>query len=293
MRGSPGIRPVLELIELSFGQSFTYRKFEEEEPNLKPFWHYHPEIELVYVQEGSSKRHIGNHISYFNNGDLILLGPNLPHYGFTERLSGKRSEIVVQLKKDFLGNDFFEKPELKAIDQLFERATSGLTFSGNTRETVGKKLDGLENEIPFNRLMGLLEIFQILAHSEEFKVLNVSGPSLLVKRTDNEKIEKVYDYVRDHFKDQISLDEISALVAMEVPSFCRYFKRVTGKTFTAFVNDFRIVHACKLLSETNYSVSEICFESGFNNFSHFNRLFKMTTHTTPLAYRNESQTILL
>ena len=293
MRGGVGLKPVLERIDLSFGQSFTFRKFEEAEPNLKPFWHFHPEIELVFVQQGSSKRHIGNHISYFKNGDLILLGPNLPHYGFTERLSGRRSEIVVQLKKEFLGENFFDLPEMKSIEQLFERASTGLIFYGNTKDSVGAKLESLIDEIPFNRLMGLLDVLYRLSTSTEYEALNVAGPSLMVKRQDNDKIEKVYEYVRTHFKEQISLEMISDLVSMEVPSFCRYFKRVTGKTFTTFVNDFRVVHACKLLSETNMSVSEVCFESGFNNFSHFNRLFKVITGTNPLSYRSESQNVLL
>lgn len=287
-----GVPPVLEHITPSFNQSFTFRVFEEAEPNLKPFWHYHPEIELVYIKSGSAKRHIGNHVSYYKNGDLILLGPNLPHYGFTERLSGRRSEIVVQLKHDFLGANFFNLPELKDIEQLFAKAESGITFYGETKKLIGKLLEEMIQQGPFDRMVSLLQVLHMLSQTEECEILNTQGPALVFKQQDNDKIERVYSHVKEHFKDTIPLEEISDLVSMEVPSFCRYFKRVTGKTFTSFVNDFRVSHACKLLAESTMSVSEICFESGFNNSSHFNRLFKSITGKTPHQYREEVEHVL-
>ncbi len=293
MKSMMGTAPVLEHIEPSFNQSFTFRRFDEAEPNLKPFWHYHPEIELVFVKSGSSKRHIGNHISYYKNGDLILLGPNLPHYGFTERLSGRRSEIVVQMKHNFLGNTFFSLPEVRAIEHLFVKAESGMIFTGETKRVVGEQLESLADADQFTKLIGMLQILNVLAQSEEFEMLNTKGAALIYKKQDNDKIERIYDFVRENFQQPITLEEVSAMAHMEVPSFCRYFKRVTGKTFTTFVNDFRVLHACKLLSESNMSISEICFESGFNNSSHFNRLFKNTTGKTPLAYREEVEQVMV
>lgn len=288
-----GVPPVLELIEPSFNQSFTFRKFEEPEPNLKPFWHYHPEIELVYVKSGSAKRHIGNHISEYKNGDLILLGPNLPHYGFTERLMGRRSEIVVQMKSDFLGQEFFSIPEMKEIQILLRKAAAGIIFHDKTKQEVGGLLESLSESDPFTKLMGIITVFRKLALSGDFELLNTNNPTLVLRKQDNDKIDRIYNYVKDHFKDDIRLEDISKLVAMEIPSFCRYFKRVTGKTFTEFVNEFRVTHACKLISETDMSIAAICFESGFNNSSHFNRLFKNTTGKTPLEYRDEVAHLIL
>ncbi len=288
-----GVPPVLELIEPSFNQSFTFRKFEEPEPNLKPFWHYHPEIELVYVKSGSAKRHIGNHISEYKNGDLILLGPNLPHYGFTERLLGHRSEIVVQMKSDFLGQEFFSIPEMKEIQILLRKAAAGIVFHDKTKHEVGGVLESLSESDPFTKLIGIINVFRKLALSEDFELLNTNNPTLVLRKQDNDKIDRIYNYVKDHFKDDIRLEDISKLVAMEIPSFCRYFKRVTGKTFTEFVNEFRVTHACKLISETDMSIAAICFESGFNNSSHFNRLFKNTTGKTPLEYREEVAHLIL
>jgi len=288
-----GVPPVLELIEPSFNQSFTFRKFEEPEPNLKPFWHYHPEIELVYVKSGSAKRHIGNHISEYKNGDLILLGPNLPHYGFTERLMGHRSEIVVQMKSDFLGQEFFSIPEMKEIQILLRKAAAGIIFHDKTKQEVGGLLESLSESDPFTKLMGIITVFRKLALSGDFELLNTNNPTLVLRKQDNDKIDRIYNYVKDHFKDDIRLEDISKLVTMEIPSFCRYFKRVTGKTFTEFVNEFRVTHACKLISETDMSIAAICFESGFNNSSHFNRLFKNTTGKTPLEYRDEVAHLIL
>jgi AraC-like DNA-binding protein/uncharacterized RmlC-like cupin family protein len=277
--------PALEKIEPNFGHSFALRKFEDINPNTQPFWHFHPELEIVYVKHGSGKRHIGNHISYYSGGDLIFLGPNLPHYGFTDRLSGNSSEIVVQMKDDFLGPAFFKLPETQAIYQLFERSKVGLSFYGNTKDEIGARLNNLFYMDQFDKLMEFVKILQILANSKEYNILNASGITLIIQGQDTNRIDTVYKYVREHFTETIQLDDIASEVNMTVPSFCRYFKKVTGKTFTEFVNEFRIVHACKLLSEEQFTIAEICYESGFNNFSHFNRLFKQKTGKNPNAYR--------
>ena len=284
--------PALEKIQPTFGQSFAMRKFEEINPNIQPFWHFHPELEIVYIKKGSGKRQIGNHISYYNGGDLIMLGPNLPHYGFTDRLAGDTSEIVVQMREDFLGKDFFKLQEMQNIDILFERSKAGLSFYGNTKDEVGSRLNSMFYMDHFDTLMEYLHILQILADSKEYIVLNATGVALIVQGQDTDRIDTIYKYVRKNFTESIQLGDIAALANMTVPSFCRYFKRITGKTFTEFVNEFRIVHACKLLSEERHTISEVCFESGFNNFSHFNRQFKEKTGKSPNAYRKAVEKVV-
>ncbi len=284
--------PALEKIQPTFGRSFSMRKFEEINPNNQPFWHFHPELEIVYIKKGSGKRHVGNHISYFNGGDLIMLGPNLPHYGFTDRLAGDTSEIVVQMREDFLGRNFFKLPEMQTIETLFERSKAGLSFYGNTKDEVGSRLNSLFYMDPFDALMEYVRILHLLADSKEYNVLNATGVALIVQGQDTDRIDTIYKYVRKHFTETIQLEDISAITNMTVPSFCRYFKRVTGKTFTEFVNEFRIVHACKLLSEERHTISEVCYESGFNNFSHFNRLFKEKTGQSPNAYRKSVEKVV-
>lgn len=280
--------PTLEKVAPTFGQSFTILKFDESYKNKEPFWHFHPELELVYIADGSGKRHVGNHISYYNNGDLILIGPNLPHFGFTDRLSGSRSEIVIQCKEDFLGTKILNLPETEHINNLFKRSKHGIVFHGNIKEEIGARLEDLVHMEPFERLLGFIKILNKLALTEEYRLLNASTVGLVVKLQDSKRIDTIYKYVRKHFMDEeLPLKTVAGLVNMTVPSFCRYFKKHTHKTFTQFVNEFRIVHATKLLSETDSPISDVCFDSGFNNFSHFNRNFKKKTGKSPREYRND------
>jgi len=279
--------PTLEKVEPTFGNSFTYKLFSEESPNQKPFWHYHPELELVYIEKGSGKRHIGNHLSYYSDGDLVLIGPNLPHIGFVDRLTGVASEVVVQFKLDFLGSDFFSATELRDIQGLIDRAKSGISFYGRTKDEVGILLKDFNwVQIKFDQLMQLLRILQNLALSEEYDLLNANDSlSLVMNPQDNDRMDLVYDYIRGHFEEKIYLEEIAETVAMSVPSFSRYFKKMAGRTFSEFLMHFRIVHASKLLAEDQQSIAEICFSSGFNNFSHFTKSFKKITGKSPSVYK--------
>ena len=285
-------KPAFEAIAPSFGHSFTYQKFNENNENKNNGWHYHPELELVYVNGGSGKRQIGSHVSYFRNGDLILIGSNLPHCGFTDKLTGNKSETLIQMKADFLGNDFFNIPEMKNIQKLFEVAKGGIAFFGKTKTKVGEKMEILEYQTDFQRLLSILNILNQLAISEEIKVLNGEGFSMETEVKDNDRINIVFNHVKTNFKEDISLDEIADMVSMTVPSFCRYFKKITNKTFTQFVNEYRLVHASKLLAEQPMSITQVCYESGFNNFSHFNKSFKAFTGQNPSEYRNQLKAVL-
>lgn len=281
----------LERIEPGFGSSFTLRRFEGEKCNT-PEWHFHPEYEIVYVSNGRGKRHIANHISYFDDGDLIFLGPHLPHFGFTESLQEMHVEIVLQMKPDFLGEVFFQKPEMHLIQQLFERSHVGLSFKGVTKEKVGGELNRLFYLDPFERLMGLLKILNTLAKSKEYELLNVEQFSLEVSSQYFDRMQEVYQYVGQHFQEEISLQEISDRVNMTTPAFCRFFKKVTDKTFTQFVNEMRIEEARRLLLDKHRSIAEVSYDSGFNNLSHFNKHFKRITGVSPSEYRKEHTQLL-
>lgn len=286
-------KPTLEKIEPAFGSSFSLRTYYRE-PNHKKntFWHYHPEIELVYVNGGSGKRQIGSHISYYRNGDLILIGSNLPHCAFTDSLTEHECESVIQMKPDFLGDSFFEISEMKGIKNLFKRAKKGIVFHGATKRNLGKRIEKLKELEPFQRLLNLLDILKQLERSENYTVLNAKGFILETELQDNDRINVIFNFVKEHFQRSISLEEISEKVSMTNPAFCRYFKKITGKTFTQFVNEYRLAHAAKLLHEKQISIAEVCFESGFNNFSHFNKQFKIYTGKSPSVYRNELKFIM-
>lgn len=281
------MKATFEKIPTVFGSSFSIRKYNDPNRNKAPFWHYHPEIEMVYIKGGGGKRHIGNHMSYFNKGDLIFIGSNVPHSGFTDTLTGHDCEVVVQMLPDFLGDSFFGKPELQAINQLFERSKLGLSFHGKTKDEIGKRLEILNEKNHFERLIEFLSILHALALSDEYEILNASDFGFEVQAQDNERIREIYKFIRENFQDSIPLETVAKIANMTVPAFCRYFKKLSGKPFTKFVNEYRVVHACKLLSEGESSISEICFESGFKNVSNFNKFFKQITSKSPSEYRKD------
>ncbi|MCK8479099.1 AraC family transcriptional regulator [Psychroserpens algicola] len=280
-------KPTLEKISPNFGSSVFVKKGTSEDNESKPFWHFHPEIELVYVNKGQGKRHIGNHLSYFNNSQLILIGSNLPHNGFTDRLTQYGSEVLVQFRPEFLGDNFFDIPEMTAINALFERAKNGILFKPETKRRVGKKIQKLNEVEGFERVMLLLKILDKLSKAKDYEILNADGFVFETELQDSAKIDIIYKHINNNFQNHISLDEIAEKVSMTVPAFCRYFKKSTGKTFTKLVNEYRIVHATKLLSESQITIADVAFECGFNNFSHFNKLFKEFTGKSASKYRGE------
>lgn len=286
------LKPSFEVVEPSFGSSFYYSKYVENENNKAHLWHYHPEIEMVFVNGGAGKRQIGSHVSYYTDGDLILIGSNLPHCGFTDTHTGNKNETVIQMKPDFLGEGFMTMQEAKWIAELFDKAKGGIAFGEKTKKEVGKLIEDMEFQQPFNKLLTLLGILKSLEVTKDFTILNASGFSIETQIQDNDRINMIFNYVKDHFQEQISLEDIAEMSAMTVPSFCRYFKKITKKTFTRFVNEYRVVHASKLLSEKHMGITAISYESGFNNFSHFNKIFHEFTGKSASEYRNELKSII-
>ncbi len=277
----------LEKIEPDFGSSFKYMKFTEPCSNGEAYWHFHPELEIVYISSGSGKCHVGNHISYYNDGLLVLLGINLPHLGFYNRMLGNPQEVVVQMDYHFMGEYFWDIPEMETIKKMLDASKLGLIFSGSTKKRVGQKLLDLGDLNAFDRLLAFLNILKELAHSTEFEYLNAESYALNIAVQDHQRIDLIYQYVRNHFDRSIPLEEIAAETNMTVPSFCRYFKKITHKTFTQFVNEYRVVHACKLLAEEGLTIADVSFSCGFQNFSHFNKQFKKATGKSPSVYRKE------
>lgn len=280
-------KPILEKINTGFESSILVKQHTEFEENLKPFWHFHPELELVYVNKGRGKRHIGNHLSYFNNSQLLLIGSNLPHNGFTDRLTTNGSQTLVQFRDDFMGKEFFEVPEMRSVKDLLDRSKKGVLFGIPTKQKLGKKIQKLTEKKGFQQILFFLEILHQLAKTDDYSLLNVDGYAFETEPQDSSKIDSIYKHINDNFKNHISLDEIADVASMTVPAFCRYFKKVTGKTFTKLVNEYRVVHATKLLYESQMSITDIAYECGFNNFSHFNKLFKENTGKNASKYRSE------
>lgn len=263
------------------GQSF--KLFE---PSLRNyfFWHYHPEYELVYVEAATGIRHVGQHISSYMGSDLVLIGPNIPHLNFDYGLKTEYKQVVVQLKEHFLGDAFQQTPEFDAINQLFARAYLGLSFSGDTKMQVAEKLKFMRSIGHFEQLLCLLEVFQMLARSEEVTELNDQDTSIKLFLNDKIRMGTIYKYIHARYNETPDVNEVAANVHLSTAAFCRYFKKQTRMTFTDFVNQYRITQSKTLLLQDK-SISEACYEVGFESLSYFNKLFKKIEGENPSAFK--------
>lgn len=250
------------------------------------YWHFHPEMELVYVESDSGVRQVGDHITRYQGSDLVLIGPNIPHLNFDYGVKQTVETVVVQMKEDFLGETFLLLPEVSAIKDLFERAKEGIAFSGQTKEKVGEKLKNLPSQPPFEQLISMLEIFDILSRSDEIELLHAKPLANASLLKEQQRIKKVYHFIEVNFQRSIEVHEIARLCNLSTPAFCRYFKKSTHYTFTEFLNIFRVNQSKKILLQDK-NVSEACYESGFSNISHFNKTFKKITGENPSAYKKK------
>ena len=256
-------------------------------------WHYHPEVELVYIIKGSGRQFIGDNIHHFKPGDMILLGTNLPHlWRSDEKFLKKNSKlkveaIVIHFMLDCFGEHFFDLPENKELVRLFNRAQQAVRIKNNTRKIVIELMQRLLIAKNSERIILLLQILQIIAHSRQTKLVCSKGLQFHYNPTETDRLNNIYQYILKNFSKEITLDQIAKVAHISPHSFCRYFRSRIKKTFSRFLIEVRIGHACKLLAETSKSVADICYESGYNNFSNFNRHFKSITQKTPLEHRKD------
>ncbi|MFD2936662.1 helix-turn-helix domain-containing protein [Spirosoma flavum] len=274
-----------EKIEPEAGSSFRVIHGTEAE-TCRVYWHYHPEFEIVYIPFGNGQRRVGTNVSRYEEGELVFIGPNLPHLNFSYGKEGQYEEIVVQMRDDFMGESFLEKPELTAVRRLFERAHTGLTFGTATKQLVGPWLTKLPDQSPFERLLTLLQILQHLADTPDVEPLHADGVQFDLNPKEQERINRVCQYVEEHYAEPVDIHAVADLASLTVPAFCRYFKRMTQLTFTDFVNEYRVNQARRLLHSAR-TVADVGFAVGFNNLSHFNKTFRAVTGQTPSMYRKE------
>ncbi|WP_288435018.1 AraC family transcriptional regulator [uncultured Chryseobacterium sp.] len=272
-----------EIIEFEQGKSFKLFS-----PSLKNcfFWHYHPEIELVYVEAVNGIRHVGKNISGFTDSDLLLIGSNVPHLNFDYGIQTECRQLVLQLRESFLQDIILPVPEFENIKTLLERSYLGLSFYGDTKETVVQKLQIIKDKNAFESLVGLIEILQILADSSEVKELNKEDTRIKWFLNDKIRMGTIYDYIHENYDRKPNVNEVARIVSLSTPAFCRYFKKQTNMTFTDFVNNYRINQA-KIFLLKDQSVTEVCFQVGFESLSYFNKLFKQHTGETPSEFKKK------
>ena len=280
------IQPSFEVVNSVSHQSYLLRIFEEE-AFTSPY-HYHPEFELTLITQGSGKRYIGNHMANFDEGDLVFLGGNLPHCWKTDPVNKgmiNAGSIVIQFTHDFLGTTFFDKPEMLTIKKLFERSQQGIVFYGHTKSIICNKLKKLLHLSHFERLLELILIFQMLAKSDEYELLNSADTRYDFNQKDQVRLKRIYEYVEQNYQNPIEMKAVANLANLTIPSFCNYFKKTVNQTFTDFMNEYRINQACKLLI-TEKSITDICFDCGFANASYFSKVFKQIKGKSPLQFKN-------
>lgn len=272
-----------EIIEFEDGKSFKLFS-----PSLKNcfFWHYHPEIELVYVEASNGIRHVGKNISDFKESELLLIGSNVPHLNFDYKIQTECKQLVLQMRENFLQDLIFPVPEFENIKYLLDRSYLGLSFCGETKKIVVEKLHRMKDENSFESLIGLIEILNILAHSDEVKELNNEDTRIKWFLNDKIRMGTIYDYINENYDKKTNVNEIAQIVSLSTPAFCRYFKKQTNMTFTDFVNNYRINQA-KLLLLQNSCITEICFQVGFESLSYFNKLFKQHVGETPSEFKKK------
>ncbi|KAA9346669.1 MULTISPECIES: AraC family transcriptional regulator [Larkinella] len=255
-------------------------------PHLNDFfmWHFHPEFELVFIEGADGPRHVGDHLSRYEGSDLVFIGSYVPHLNFDYGVRTDYRKVVVQMREDFLRDNFQKMPELAAIARLFDQARWGVAFYGNTKRLVGKRLARLHGRSHFRQLIELLEIFQLLATSSESVLLNNRPVGFPYNQKEQQRLQRVYRFIDANYQRKIEMAELADVTNLTVAAFCRYFRKMTRMTFTEFVNQYRIREAKRLLL-ADQSVTEVCFASGFESLSYFNRVFKKVTGVNPMGFK--------
>jgi AraC-like DNA-binding protein len=273
----------LERIDFELGKSFKLFS-----PRLRNtfLWHYHPEFELVYVEADAGIRHVGTHISGYTQSDLVFIGSNLPHLNFDYRLRSDYHQIVVQLRTDFMGEALNHAPELSTINQLFKSAAYGIAFHGETKLMVAQKLKQLNNLSSFEQLLELMNIFQLLAGSNEYTLLNNDESSKDFILKDKIRMGAIYEYIDANYAQKPDVNVVADKVNLTTAAFCRYFKRQTNITFTEFVNQYRIERAKNLLMQDK-NITQTCYAVGFESLSYFNKLFNKLVGENPSDFKRK------
>jgi AraC-like DNA-binding protein len=290
----------LHLLDRSSISNSSFTTKVNEYPYFLKIWHYHPELELVVILKSEGTCFVGDSIEKFEVGDVVLIGKNLPHMWlndedyFDQNLDQSAKAIAIHFKQTYLGEAFFETPEMIHLLELFEKAKFGLKFLKVDKNLILEIQSMLELK-GFDKTISFLTILNKLSKHTSTKKLASQGFVNSFKSTKSDTQDKVQAYIFKNFNKEINLEEAANIAHMNTSAFSRYFKRVNRKTFSRYVTEIRIGYACKMLMENKFNIAGICYESGFKNISNFNRQFKIVMDCTPSDYlknyRNKSASI--
>lgn len=261
-------------------------------PSFDAAWHYHKEIELLYISQSNGIRFVGDNVSPFFPGDLVLVGSNLPHLWrsdpsyYESKSVRKVKTIVIKFTKDFLGGDFFDNQQFYKIQKLIEASKFGLCFDREVSEVLHQEIMKLPDLSSIEQHITLLSILNKLSTVKEDNKTVLSSSDMRQSISKGaERIDVVLKYISDNYATNINLEEVAGVACMTTNSFCRFFKKMTNKSFTQFLNEIRIRNASRILIQENLAVSEVCFLVGFRSMTYFNKQFKLIMGTAPKTYK--------
>jgi AraC-like DNA-binding protein len=281
-----------ELINVNYSGNKSVHIKHIDNNRLISSFHFHDMCELVWIERSHGKRIVGDHIGNFEDDDLVLMGPNLPHIWQNDKSYEDRDDKTVRSTVIYFSIDFFslltgDQDVLALAADLVSRASRGLVFDQETTNKIKNILRGIANNDGFENIIAVIEIIKILARSKDFKYLSSITFKNQYDEKDNNRINKVYQFLMKNFHNDIHLNEVAELCNMTPNSFCRFFKMRAQKSLTQFINEIRIGHACKLLQSEDYSIADVCYASGFNNPTNFNKFFKTIKGMKPSEYRTK------
>lgn len=289
------MKTALHKSEIPASRIFVIGKLDEK--HFDPIWHAHSEYQLFVVLEGTGTRFIGDSIKSFKPGELILTGPHLPHVWrndeayFQKDSSLKASGIVIYLNEYFLGEHFLDKEELVMLKKLFVKSIRGLEFYGEKKVEVIALMKELTQCEGIASFILVLRILQLLSTTKEYHYISSRAYDNTFDEHETDRLNKVYEYVFKNFRRKIQVKDLADLLNMTPTSFSRYFTMKNNKSFSRFISEIRIKHACKMLTETDEPVSQICYACGFDTLSNFNKQFKDITQKKPTQYKSEFMSI--
>lgn len=279
----------LREVTTSPDSSFKVKVFDDKE--FKAEWHYHPQYELTYMIRSTGIRYVGDSMHAFKRGDLVLVGTNIPHSWKTIDNTNENVECVILQWDEGLLKDWLEKPEFAAIKTLLKKSSRGISFDYETAISLEKLFIAITKQAPFNRLMTLLDILQTLATKSTLQLLAGPGFGKVLSSKESHRVNMIHNYIKDNIYSQNLLYELSVELSLSKEAFCRFFKKTFDKTFSNYINEYKITIASKMLIETNLSVSEIGYQSGYNNLSFFYRRFNQHKQISPKKYRQQFQNL--
>ncbi|GAB3925763.1 helix-turn-helix domain-containing protein [Larkinella terrae] len=272
---------------------FVFREIVR--PQFSTDFHFHPECQLVYVVSGAGTRIIGGSVEQFEAGDLTFIGPNVPHVWYSHaarpEVPQEARSLALYINPEVVLHQLKPFTNTQTLADFFRQSERGLCLTGPTREQLVPLLTAMANQQDLTLLTSFLQILQVLVTGPEGRWLNPE--SLLVSYAGNaqSRVSRLMRFIQDHFRQPITLEETAAMAGLQLHSFCRFFKALTQRTFSEFLNEIRIGFACQLLQQSDLPVTQIAYESGFGNVSYFNRSFKKNRSMTPKEYRRLVQQV--